>query len=55
MMNPIQIQIMKLHLQILEESHDKRVKREGETSLVETNKRNQVTERQGWDLLGTSN
>jgi hypothetical protein len=39
---------MKLHLQILEEGHNEKVKGEGKTSLMETNKQNHITVRQGW-------
>lgn len=46
---------MKLHLQILEEGHDEMAKGECETSLVEMNKQNHVTERQGQGLLDTRN
>jgi hypothetical protein len=50
-LNSIRIQIVKLHLQILEKGHDERMKKEGEPSLVETNKQNHITKRRVWGLL----
>lgn len=38
MLNPIRIQIVKLHLKILEEGHDERMMREGEALLMEANR-----------------
>jgi hypothetical protein len=37
MVDPVQVQKMKLHLQILEEGHNKRMKGKSETSLMEMN------------------
>jgi hypothetical protein len=54
-LNPIRIQIVKLHLQILEEGHDERMMREGEALLVEANKRNHITERRHHGLLDARN
>jgi hypothetical protein len=38
MVDPVRVQKMKLHLQILKEGHNKRMKGKSETSLVEMNK-----------------
>ena len=53
-LNPIRIQIVKLHLQILKEVHDERMKGEGDPSLVKMNKQNHVTNR-GRGLLSARN
>jgi hypothetical protein len=55
MLDPVRVQKMELHLQIPKESRDKRVKGEGETPLVETNKQDHVTGRQGRGFLDIQN
>jgi hypothetical protein len=55
MLNPIRVHKMKLHLQVLEEGHNKRMKEQSVTSLMEMNEQKHVTRRWGQGMLGARN
>lgn len=42
MLDPVQVQKMELHMQVLEDGHDKRMKGKSDTSFVGLNKRNHI-------------